>query len=112
MVVVTGARVGLHYPLAHAPAARVDDFLIDRHEVTNEEYKKFVDARGYQKREFWKQPFVSGGRTLGWEEALVVFLDGTGRPGPATWEMGDFPKGRQKDPVAGVRGYEAAAYAG
>ena len=111
MVVVTGARVGLAYPLAYAPSAQVDDFLIDRHEVTNEEYKKFVDAGGYQKREFWKQPFVKGGRTITWEDAVALFHDATGRPGPATWEMGEFPKRREKYPVAGVSWYEAAAYA-
>jgi hypothetical protein len=32
--------------LLNKPAAQVDDVLIDRHEVTNEEYKKFVDAGG------------------------------------------------------------------
>ena len=99
------------YPLGQAPVVQIDDFLIDRHEVTNEEYKKFVDAGGYQKREFWKQPFVRDGRTVPWEDAVALFHDATGRPGPATWEVGDYPKGREKYPVAGVSWYEAAAYA-
>jgi formylglycine-generating enzyme required for sulfatase activity/dienelactone hydrolase len=111
MVVVPGGTVGLAFPLAQAPAAQVDDFLIDRHEVTNEEFKKFVDAGGYGKREFWKQPFKRDGRTVPWEEAVALFRDATGRPGPATWEAGDYPKGHQKYPVAGVSWYEAAAYA-
>jgi serine/threonine protein kinase/formylglycine-generating enzyme required for sulfatase activity/dienelactone hydrolase len=111
MVVVPGGRIGLGYPLSQAPAAAVDDFLIDRHEVTNEEYKKFVDAGGYQKREFWKQPFAKDGRTVPWEDAVAFFHDATGRPGPATWEAGDYPKGHEKYPVAGVSWYEAAAYA-
>jgi serine/threonine protein kinase/formylglycine-generating enzyme required for sulfatase activity/dienelactone hydrolase len=111
MVVVPGGTIGLGYPLAQAPAAQVDDFLIDRHEVTNEEYKKFVDVGGYQKREFWKPPFMRGGRTVPSEEAVALFRDATGRPGPATWEAGDYPKGREKYPVAGVSWYEAAAYA-
>jgi eukaryotic-like serine/threonine-protein kinase len=111
MLVVTGDTVGLQYPMTQAPAAEIDDFLIDRHEVTNEEYKKFVDAGGYQKREFWKQPFVKDGKTISWEEAIVSFRDATGRPGPATWEVGIYPKGREQHPVAGVSWYEAAAYA-
>jgi formylglycine-generating enzyme required for sulfatase activity/dienelactone hydrolase/predicted Ser/Thr protein kinase len=111
MVVVPGGRLGLEYPLEHAPAAQIDDFLIDRHEVTNEEYKKFVEAGGYEKREFWKQPFVRDGRTIPWEDAMALFHDATGRPGPATWEVGDYPKGREEYPVAGVSWYEAAAYA-
>ncbi len=110
MVVVAGGMIGLSYPLGQAPAAEIDDFVIDRHEVTNEEYKKFVDAGGYQKREFWKQPFVRDGRTVPWEDAVALFHDATGRPGPATWEVGDYPKGRERYPVAGVSWYEAAAY--
>jgi formylglycine-generating enzyme required for sulfatase activity/dienelactone hydrolase len=111
MVVVAGGRVGLAYPLNQAPRVEIDDFLIDRHEVTNEEYKRFVEAGGYQKGDFWKQPFVRDGRTIPWEEAVALFHDATGRPGPATWEVGDYPKGREKYPVAGVSWYEAAAYA-
>ncbi len=111
MVVVPGGTIGLAFPLAQAPPAQIDDFLIDRHEVTNEEYKKFVDAGGYWKREFWKPPFVRDGRTIPWEEAVALFRDATGRPGPATWEAGDYSKGHEKYPVAGVSWYEAAAYA-
>ena len=111
MVVVAGGRTRLAHPLGQAPAAQVDDFLIDRHEVTNEEYKKFVDAGGYLKREFWKQPFVRDGRTVAWEDAVALFRDATGRPGPAAWEVGDYPRGRENYPVAGVSWYEAAAYA-
>ncbi len=111
MVPVTGANIGLAYPLGQAPAARIDDFLIDRHEVTNEEFKKFVDAGGYQKPEYWKQPFVKDGRTVPWDAAVAVFRDATGRPGPATWAVGDHPAGQGNHPVAGVSWYEAAAYA-
>ena len=111
MVVVAGGRVGLAYPLNQAPQVEIGDFLIDRHEVTNEEYKRFVDAGGYQKPDFWKQPFVRDARTIPWEEAVALFHDATGRPGPATWEVGDYPKGRDKYPVAGVSWYEAEAYA-
>ena len=37
--------------------------------------------------------------------------DRTGRPGPATWELGTFPEGQADYPVSGVSWYEAAAYA-
>ena len=91
---------------------KLDDYLIDRHEVTNEEYRKFVDAGGYRRREFWKQPFVErrADHSVG-KTRLSLFRDATGRPGPATWEAGSFPKGLEKYPVAGVSWYEAAAYA-
>jgi len=54
---------------------------------------------------------VRDGRTVSWEDAIAFFHDATGRPGPAIWEVGDYPKGHHKHPVAGVSWYEAAAYA-
>jgi dienelactone hydrolase len=42
---------------------------------------------------------------------MSEFVDATGRPGPATWEGGDYPSGRGDYPVSGVSWYEAAAYA-
>ena len=90
---------------------RLGEYRLDRREVTNREFKAFVDAGGYRKREFWKQPFVDGGRTLTWEEAMARFRDATGRPGPATWEMAACPEGQEDYPVGGVSWYEAAAYA-
>jgi dienelactone hydrolase len=111
MASVPNGRVGLSYPLGVGHSARLAPFLIDRYEVTNEEYKKFVDAGGYRRPEFWKEPFVKEGRTLSWQEAMALFHDSTGLPGPATWEVGDYPKGRARHPVAGVSWFEAAAYA-
>jgi formylglycine-generating enzyme required for sulfatase activity/dienelactone hydrolase len=89
----------------------LEPYFIDRHEVTNKQFKAFVDAGGYQKREYWKQPFVKDGRVLSWEQAMAQFRDATGRPGPATWELGRYPDGQDHYPVAGVSWYEAAAYA-
>ena len=94
-----------------SPAGKVPDFLIDVYEVTNQQYKAFVDAGGYSHREFWKHPFVKNGQTLSWDEALNLLVDTTGRPGPATWEAGDYPEGQDNFPVSGVSWYEAAAYA-
>src|SRR5262249_5404204 len=34
-----------------------------------------------------------------------------GRPGPSTWQLGDYPRGQDDYPVSGVSWYEAAAYA-
>ncbi|HEY3122910.1 MAG TPA: SUMF1/EgtB/PvdO family nonheme iron enzyme, partial [Thermoanaerobaculia bacterium] len=90
---------------------KLRDYWIDKYEVTNRQFKEFVDRGAYQKREYWKHPFVKKGRPLSWEEAMVEFRDATGRPGPATWELGTYPEGREDYPVAGVSWYEAAAYA-
>jgi dienelactone hydrolase/predicted Ser/Thr protein kinase len=87
------------------------DYLIDKHEVTNKEFKKFIDQGGYEKREYWTHPFKRDGKLLSWEQAMAEFKDRTGRPGPATWETSDYPEGRDDHPVGGISWYEAAAYA-
>ena len=82
------------------PALELGDYLMDIHEVTNRQYKSFVDAGGYSKRELWP---------VGAD--VASYKDKTGRPGPATWEAGDFPAGQGDLPVGGVSWYEAQAYA-
>ena len=99
------------FSLRSLPAVELDDFWIDKFEVTNAQFKAFVDAGGYSRREYWKQPFTRDGSEIPWETAMVRFRDTTGRPGPATWELGAFPEGRGNYPVEGVSWYEAAAYA-
>ena len=86
-------------------------YWLDKYEVTNRQFKEFVDRGGYQKKEYWKEPFVRDGRTLTWEEAMAEFKDSTGRPGPSTWELGAYPEGHADYPVNGVSWHEAAAYA-
>jgi len=87
------------------------DFYIDRYEVTNRQYREFIDKGGYKKREYWKHKIVKDGKELTWEEAARAFVDQTGQPGPATWQGGDYPEGQGDYPVSGVSWYEAAAYA-
>jgi len=102
----------LHMPgLEQLPPQTLGDFFVDRYEVTNRAYKRFVEAGGYKRPDFWKEPFVENGRTLAWPEAMARFRDKTQRPGPATWEVGDYPEGLGDHPVTGVSWYEAAAYA-
>jgi dienelactone hydrolase/predicted Ser/Thr protein kinase len=67
---------------------QLTDYWIDRTEVTNRDFKKFVDAGRYDDR----------------------FRDRTGRPGPATWEFGAYPQGEDAYPVNGVSWFEAVAY--
>ena len=93
------------------PRVKFDGFWIDRYEVTNRQYKEFVDAGGYRRSEFWREPIVRSGVTLSLEEAGKLFTDATGRPGPSTWSQGTFPAGQEDWPVAGVSWYEASAYA-
>jgi cephalosporin-C deacetylase-like acetyl esterase len=88
-----------------------DDYWLDRFEVTNRQFKEFVDQGGYAQRDYWREPFVEGERSLPWKEAMGRFRDATGRPGPATWRSGTYADGQAEFPVGGVSWYEAAAYA-
>jgi len=93
------------------PTFQSPGYLIDRDEVTNEQFKRFVDEGGYRNPELWKHGLVRDGQELTWEEAMAEFRDGSNRPGPSTWSAGTYPEGQGSFPVAGVSWYEAAAYA-
>jgi dienelactone hydrolase len=109
---VPGGATELNLPgLEHLDSVTIGDFLMGRYEVTNKDFKRFVDAGGYRQREFWKYPFATGNRVLVPDDAIGRFVDKTGRPGPSTWEGGSFPEGQGDYPVTGVSWYEAAAYA-
>ena len=66
---------------------------------------------GYRRRELWDYPFVNDGRGVPWAQAMGRMIDRTGRPGPSTWEAGEYRTGQENHPVAGVSWYEAAAFA-
>ncbi len=87
-------------------------FWIDKYEVTNRQFKDFVDQGGYRRPEFWKEPFEEeGGKTVPFAEAMSRFVDASGMPGPATWRDGTYPPGQADFPVGGVSWFEALAYA-
>lgn len=95
MVAVTEGRSPVH-----RGASPVAAFLIDRDEVTNAAFQRFVDAGAYRDRSLWSQ-------TLD----VPSFVDRTGLPGPRGWSRGRFPEGQGNHPVTGVSWYEARAYA-
>jgi eukaryotic-like serine/threonine-protein kinase len=97
--------------LDSVPPVKLRDFWIDRTEVTNRSFKRFVDAGGYREPKYWRTSFVKNGRAIPFDEAVAAFTDSAGRPGPATWEAGSYPEGQDDFPVSGVSWYEAAAYA-
>jgi serine/threonine protein kinase/formylglycine-generating enzyme required for sulfatase activity len=89
----------------------LEGFFIDQTEVTNRNFKEFIAKGGYEDPKFWKQAFKKDGQVIRWKDAMKFFVDTTGKPGPSTWELGDYPEGRDDFPVSGLSWYEAAAYA-
>ena len=83
------------------PPMPLADYFLDKFEVTNTKFQRFIDAGGYRDPKYWRQPLA---------DRAKLFRDATGRPGPATWELGTFPKGQADFPVSGVSWFEAAAY--
>lgn len=101
--------IGLR-PDGEGPLAVLDSYLLDRYEVTNRQYREFVDAGGYANPEWWPEELRRGGEDVAWVDAVVPFVDATGRPGPAHWELGHYPEGTDDHPVTGISWFEAAAY--
>jgi formylglycine-generating enzyme required for sulfatase activity/tRNA A-37 threonylcarbamoyl transferase component Bud32 len=77
----------------------VPDFWIDKLEVSNRDFKQFVEAGGYREESFWPMDTERGS-----------FVDSTGRPGPSGWALGSYPEGEGDLPVGGVSWFEARAY--
>jgi serine/threonine protein kinase/formylglycine-generating enzyme required for sulfatase activity len=112
MVFVPGGEYRLvSYGKPTEAAVRLDDFFIDQFEVSNREFGAFINAGGYLKKEFWKYPFVKDGKSLSWEEAMRLFKDRTGLPGPRSWSNQKYPDGKDDHPVTDITWHEAAAYA-
>lgn len=75
-----GGMVKYHDSATPAHKVNVDAFYIDKHEITNEAYKKFIEAAEYR-------------IPLSWEDA-----------------GGDIPQGKEKYPVIYVSWEDAVAY--
>ena len=82
-----------------------------RYEVTNKEYKEFIDGGGYDDLRYWTFPIYNNGIPISREAALELFVDKTGIRGPAQWEVGNYAYGQDNYPVTGISWYEASAYA-
>ena len=112
MVFVPGSNYRLvSYSRPSDKLVTLPDFFIGKYEVSNREYKEFISAGGYVKREFWIHPMVKDGRRISWDQALPFFVDRTGFPGPRGWSNQQIPDGKAEHPVTDISWYEAAAYA-
>jgi formylglycine-generating enzyme required for sulfatase activity/energy-coupling factor transporter ATP-binding protein EcfA2 len=74
----------------------LDDFMIGKYPVTNEEFKEFVDGGGYDRKEFWTREGWQ------WREEKEIFEPGYLHD--RKWNAPNFP-------VVGISWFEASAYA-
>lgn len=107
MVLVPGGDVRTRVGRRDVALENLAAYFLDRFEVTNAEFKKFVDAGGYRDARYWD----GLGPETPFDAAMRQFVDSTGQPGPKGWELGRYPNGEGNLPVTGVSRYEAAAYA-
>jgi iron(II)-dependent oxidoreductase len=86
----------------------VPAFKIARLLVTNEEYARFVEDGGYERREFWSDEGWAHKESEAWTAPLYWTRDGEGWRERSMFE--DAPL-LPRHPVTGVSWYEADAYA-
>ena len=49
----------------------IPDFYIDKYEVTNKQFKQFMDNRGYQNKTYWKISFIKNNTEISWDRSYV-----------------------------------------
>jgi formylglycine-generating enzyme required for sulfatase activity len=76
----------------------IDSFYIDKYEVTNKEFRAFVEDNAYYKEEFWSE--------RGWVYVAVNNINA-----PAFWDDPNIGFDHPNKPVVGISFYEAEAYA-
>lgn len=76
----------------------ISSFAIDKYEVTNAEYKRFIDAGGYTTKAYWSESGWAAKVSGGWTA-------------PANWGSTYVGQSAPGFPVTGVSWYEAEAFA-
>ena len=109
--VPTGEYALVNWSRSTETKVKLDDYFIDKYEVSNAEFKEFITAGGYGKKEFWKVPIIKDAKVIPLDEVLPLFKDKTGLSAPRSWTNQNFAEGKGDFPVTDITWYEAAAYA-
>ena len=105
MVLIKGRNIKLRVAgLDHLSSESVSNYQIDKYEVTNKDYAKFISNGGYNIDSLWKF------KELGDVNYKELFIDKTGFNGPSNWELGAYPENKSNHPVSGISWFEAMAY--
>src|SRR5262245_27682866 len=78
----------IFYSEVPARKMKIGAFHISRFEITNAEFYEFIQERGYERQEFWKELITIQNLNTdfsGWSR-ISLFVDRTGYQGPAFWE--------------------------
>ncbi len=86
-------------------------FGVSKYEVSNSEFKKFVDEGGYENKDYWDFPIKIDGENYTYKNTIKSFTDKFGRFGPGNWRYGQYPKGEDNFPVTNISWFEARAFA-
>tara|TARA_B110000285_G_scaffold183047_1_gene207047 strand:- start:1512 stop:3761 length:2250 start_codon:yes stop_codon:yes gene_type:complete len=90
---------------------KIDAFGVSKKEVSNYEFKTFIESGGYENPDYWDFPIIINGHEYSFDEAKSLFTDRYGKSGPKNWSYGEYPDGEGEFPVNGVSWFEARAYA-
>jgi hypothetical protein len=107
-----GGKKPLTYPgIDHLPAIDIGPYSMSKYEVTNKEYKEFIDNGGYINSDYWDFPYKLENEELTFETTIKTFVDNFDQQGPAGWSYGNYLEGQDNFPVTGISWFEARAYA-
>ena len=101
----------MFFPCCDLGEVDIEAFAISKYEVSNLEFKEFVDGGGYENPDFWDFPIIIKGKKYTYKNTISNFTDKFGKFGPANWSYGQFPSGRGNFPVSHISWFEARAYA-
>jgi formylglycine-generating enzyme required for sulfatase activity len=101
MVLVPGGMSPINVSYQAGANVYISAFMLDKYEVTNAEYQRFIDAGGYSTRAYWSD--------AGWAAKTAT---GANWVAPLGWGVNKYVGPNYPGfPVTGVSWYEAEAYA-
>lgn len=95
---------------ADETGAIIKNFMMDKFEVTNKDYAKFISSGGYENQSLWN--IAIGASLYEGDNNFILnnFLDQTNLPGPRNWSGSIYPEGQGDTPVTNISWFEADAF--